>query len=96
MQLNSITFEWDKHNEEKLWERHQVTAEEAEEAFFNRNLVLTGKKQASQEKRYYLYGATDPGRYLFIVFTLKDREVARVISARSMQKSELSWFKKRQ
>ena len=31
MKFDSIRFQWDAFNEPKLWERHQVTADEVEE-----------------------------------------------------------------
>lgn len=51
--------------------------------------------QRSREGKYIAYGATEDGRYLFIVFVIKDNSRIRVISARDMNKSEKRYYKKR-
>ncbi|MBM3466193.1 MAG: BrnT family toxin, partial [Armatimonadetes bacterium] len=77
MCFESINFEWDEHNEPKLWSRHQVSAEEAEEVFFNRNVMRSAGHLAhghDKEERFCfcLFGRTDAGRQLFLVFVYKE------------------------
>jgi uncharacterized DUF497 family protein len=75
-------FEWDEHNEEKLLERHNVSALEAEQCFANPNT----------RRRYgedlLLLGVTDGGRMLFLVYQQKANGVVRVYSAREMTDKE--------
>lgn len=87
--LNSIVgFDWDEGNREKNWLKHQVTTSECEEAFFNLPLLLQPDPSHSQvELRYFVLGQTNVGRYLFIVFTVRNDKI-RVISAREISQKE--------
>ena len=81
-------FDWDEGNAEKNWLSHQVTPQEAEQAFFNRPLIVADDvKHSRQEKRYLILGQTDEDRPLFIAFTLRKGRI-RVISARDMNRKE--------
>jgi len=81
-------FEWDEGNLLKNWARHGVSASECEQVFFNRPLVLTPDERHSQrEARFFGLGHTDPGRRLYIVFTIRG-QLVRVISARDMNRKE--------
>ncbi|NQU38941.1 MAG: BrnT family toxin [Lentisphaerae bacterium] len=81
-------FDWDQGNVEKNWLAHEVTHQEAEQAFFNRPLVVADDpKHSLTEKRYFVLGQTDEDRPLFIAFTVRKRRI-RVISARDMNKKE--------
>ena len=76
------SFEWDEVNIGHIAE-HNVTAEEVEEACFNDPFVLKGR-----QKRYYVLGRADSGRYLVVIIQPKSREIVRVITARDMDKAE--------
>lgn len=81
-------FQWDEGNAGKNWALHQVTQAEAEQAFFNRPVVVASDlRHSTEEPRYAALGQTDAGRRLSIVFTLRDTLV-RVISARGMSRPE--------
>jgi uncharacterized protein len=83
-----VGFDWDDANIDKNWEGHQVTPEEAEEAFFHEPIVLSGDPMSSsKERRYRLLGETMAGRRLFVAFTIR-RKLIRVISARDMNRRE--------
>jgi len=81
-------FDWDEWNTEKIWEKHQVSHAECEQVFFNQPFVVGEDIAHSQEeKRFYVLGRTDPGRALFLVFTIRD-ELIRTITARDMSRNE--------
>jgi uncharacterized protein len=83
-----VGFDWDDANTHKNWERHGVSPEEAEEAFFREPLMVRRDLRHSKtEKRYYALGDTAAGRRLFIAFTIR-RKLIRVISARDMNRNE--------
>lgn len=87
-------FEWDEGNQTKNWIRHQVSAPESEEVFFNLPLLLADDVQHSQEeKRFYILGQTNAGRKLFISFTIRTKKI-RVISARDMSRKERQAYAK--
>ncbi|HEX9757095.1 MAG TPA: BrnT family toxin [Nitrospiria bacterium] len=88
-----IGFEWDKHNSEKIWQKHRVTPSECEEGFFNRPLIVKDDtKHSEKESRYYSLGHSDSGRLLFNVFTVR-RDKIRVISARNVNHKERKVYK---
>ena len=89
-----VGFDWDEANAFKNWESHQVTPEEAEDLFFNEPLVVRSDLRHSQrEKRYYALGQTSRQRYLFVVFTIRQKLV-RVISVRDMNRREKEFYEK--
>ena len=84
-----IGFEWDKGNLDKNWLKHSVTAAETEQIFFNHPLLLLSDPKHSQaENRSYALGRTDNNRLLFISFTIRKKQLIRVISARTMSRKE--------
>ncbi len=87
-------FQWDRHNVQKNWEKHNVSPVESEQAFFNRPLIIVKDIQHSQEEdRYYALGKTDQDRRLFIAFTIR-KKLFRVIFSRDMNKKERKIYEK--
>jgi len=84
----ALRFEWDEFNELKLLDRHNVTRDEAEECFYNRHRI----KRAGLNI-YYLYGQTDEGRYLFLVYEIRNDSGIRIYSARELTKEERGKFR---
>lgn len=76
-------FEWDEGNEDKLLRCHDVSAFEAEQCFTNPNTRKRGPHGAM-----LMFGATDGGRMLFLVYEQKPKGVVRVYSAREMTDGE--------
>ncbi|MBI4707659.1 MAG: BrnT family toxin [Candidatus Omnitrophica bacterium] len=66
-------YDWEK---DKLGE-HEVTFEEAVEAFFNDFEIRRNKRFRD---RWQLIGRTDSGRRLKIIFQLKSGNVVRIIT----------------
>jgi uncharacterized protein len=88
-----VGFDWDESNVQKNWERHGVTPEEAEEIFFHEPLVVRADLwDGEDEKRYYALGQTNPGRLLFVVFTIR-RKLIRVVSSRDMNRNEAEVYR---
>lgn len=75
-------FEWDEYNEEKLLERHNVSALEAEQCFANPHT----KRRHGDD--LLMLGITADGRMLFLVYEQKPGGVVRVYSARDMTEKE--------
>src|SRR5437879_5934667 len=89
-----VGFEWDEGNVAKSWKKHQVSALECEQVFFNRPLVVAEDSPHSvRETRYYALGRTDTERRLFVVFTIRHNHI-RVISARDMSRKERRTYEK--
>jgi len=83
-----VGCERDEGNLTKNRVRHEVTASECEQIYFNQPLVASqDEKHSDQESRYFALGQTDAGRFLFIVFTIR-KNMIREISARDMNRKE--------
>ncbi|MBU1110721.1 BrnT family toxin [Patescibacteria group bacterium] len=83
-----LAFEWDKGNVDKSFLRHQVTNQEAEEVFVNEpKFIIEDDKHSLMEKRYLLWGKTNVGRKLAVIFTFRVKKI-RIISARDMNQKE--------
>lgn len=81
-------FDWDSGNRDKNWLKHRVASGECEEVFFNLPMLLQADPAHSQsERRSFVLGQTNAGRYLFIVFTIRNDKI-RVISARDLSQKE--------
>jgi uncharacterized DUF497 family protein len=85
---NCKGFDWDDGNSNKNWYLHGVFDGECEDVFFNLPFIVAADTKHSQrEPRFFALGRTDANRWLFIAFAVRN-DLIRVISARSMTKSE--------
>jgi uncharacterized DUF497 family protein len=85
---NCTGFDWDKANQNKNWDKHQVSIYECEQVFLNETLlVVEDHKHSAHEKRFCALGVTNRSRKLFLGFTIRD-DLIRVISARDMSVKE--------
>lgn len=87
--MQKITrFEWNARNVGHI-ARHRVKPEEAEEAFWNEPVFRKGRGGFRT-----VYGRTDEGRYLFVVYVRKVGGTACVITARDMTPAERRWYRR--
>ena len=85
-------FQWDDGNIDKNLILHNVENWECEQVFFNEPLlILDDPKHSAAEKRWAVFGSTDAGRLLVVVFTRRGKLI-RVISARDMGRKEKSFY----
>ena len=92
-----IKFDWNKGNIGKNF-KHDVNDKESEESFFDeRRKVYRDPFHSGKENREILIGKTKKNRLLYIVFTMrgKDKEKVRIISARDINKKEVSLYEKK-
>ncbi len=83
-------FEWDDDNIEHV-ARHHVSPDEVEDVAFDDEPWV---KRGRGETRYML-GYTVAGRYLFVVYVLKGKGRARVITAMDMDEKTRRLYKRR-
>jgi len=82
------TFQWDKGNVHKSYQRHGITPNEAEEAFLDEKaIILRDIKHSLTEERYLLIGKTSEEKLLLVVFTFRRKKI-RIISARKANRKE--------
>lgn len=86
----TIGFDWDEANSGKSASKHSVSRAEAEQIFFDEQLMLADDVKPSQdEPRYHALGQTIEGRLLHVTFTLRDNQTRiRVIFARDANRRE--------
>ena len=68
------SFEWDAGNILKIWDSHQVRPSECEEVFANG--PFGGRpdiKHSTTEERHFAFGATNEGRLLTVIYTIRGR-----------------------
>jgi uncharacterized protein len=81
-------FQWDAGNWDKNWRKHRVAAYECEQVFFNQPLIVRSEEPAGKkDPDFYALGQTDEGRWRFIAFIVRSRQI-RVVSARDMTPRE--------
>lgn len=82
------SFEWDKGNIDKSYQKHGITPGETEEIFLDENLkVIRDIRHSQDEKRFIAIGKTFEGKTLFLVFTFRKNRI-RIISARKANVKE--------
>ena len=80
-------FEWDEWNSQYIELGHGILPAEAEEVFAVHPLFRKTKRG-----HYVAMGPTGGGRYVTIVFEMKKRGIARVITGWDMDDSEKRYY----
>ncbi|OIP87194.1 hypothetical protein CO009_02800 [Candidatus Shapirobacteria bacterium CG_4_8_14_3_um_filter_35_11] len=95
MKFEPLNFQWDEGNQNKNWQKHQVSKTESEEIFFdNYKIVINDFLHSDKEKRWILFGKTKQKRILYTVFTIR-KKIIRIISARDANKKEKKLYEKK-
>ncbi len=88
---DALEFEWDKGNIGKN-KKHNVEDKEAEEVFLDEGKVIFRDKLHSQfEERFIVVGKTKKERLLYVCFSRRKKKI-RIISARDINKKEVSMY----
>lgn len=82
-------FDWDKANRDHLG-RHRVRAEEFEQAMSNEPIDLEWE-DVEGEIRYHAVGATDSGRVLYMVWTVRGEAIRAVTAFTAPPAATLAW-----
>jgi hypothetical protein len=94
--MDVVGFEWDSGNREKC-RKHGVPMEEIESLFTRPHAIRVDAEHSKSEERLRAIGKTAAGRYVFLVFTIRERDdghYIRPISARYMHKKEIEYYEK--
>ena len=83
-------FQWDRGNDRKNFDLHDVTQSEAELVFSDPRLIIVEDIEHSHdETRFNALGFIPTGRFLHVTFTMRNlNTIIRVISARDMDEQE--------
>lgn len=82
-------FEWDEGNVPHSELGHGIEPEEVEEVFANKPLFRRTKKG-----HYVAFGSTCAGRYLTVVFELKDAGLVRPLTGWDMRRKEIQYYRR--
>lgn len=85
----ATVFDWDVHNVGHV-ARHGVHPEEVEDAVERAHAIIPAKDMHG-EKRWKLFGRSAAGRYLVVVFTIRDDRL-RPVTAHTMNERERSIY----
>lgn len=82
-------FNWDEHNRDKSAAKHGVPVDEIESVFTGRVSMALGiqVRPAVDEERLAIIGPSFKGRFLVVVFTLREGRI-RPISTRPANRKE--------
>ena len=83
-------FEWDDNNIEHI-AKHGVFPDEVEDVAFDDDPWIRKGRKGTR----YMLGYTVAGRYLFVVYVLKGKGIARVITSMDMDDKTKKLYKKR-
>ncbi len=81
-----VAFDWNDANREHVRD-HRVEPEEAEDGLLDPARIGVPAYRVGREQRWAALGATEDGRLLFVVFTLR-RSKVRVVTARDANPRE--------
>ncbi len=75
-----MTFEWDERKNKENTEKHKVSFNKAQYAFFDSNrIILKDKKHSDKESRYFCIGQIEGG-IVTVRFTMR-KENIRIFGA---------------
>ena len=75
-----MTFEWDEYKNQENIEKHQVSFERAQEAFFDKNrVIIKDKKHSKKEERFFCIG-NDGNGIVTVRFTMRNENI-RILGA---------------
>ena len=86
--LNGIRFEWDSKKSESNLHKHRILFENACEIFFDPFLRMMEPEIQNGQIREAIIGMTMNWRLLYVVYTMLDNDIFRIISARPVTKHE--------
>ena len=87
-------FNWDAANRDKC-ERHGLAVATIEALFRQPLAIMPDPAHSRAETRFKAIGRSESGRYVFMVFTLREQDAAlliRPISARYMHQKEIRHY----
>ena len=78
--LTQISFEWDEEKDQKNFTKHGIHFKTAIKVFLDPDKLIREDEEHPEELRYDIIGRV--GKVLFVVCTLRENGVIRIISAR--------------
>ena len=92
--LQGIQFEWDSYKADTNFQKHRISFDTACEAFFDPFLQSVEVEEVDEEFREAIIGMSVAWKLLYVVFTIRNEDNFRIISARPVTKSEREKYEK--
>ncbi len=87
-----MKFEWDEFKNQENIQKHNISFEKAQEAFFDKKrIILKDEKHSSKEARFFCIGYDNAG-ILTVRFTIRDDHI-RIIGAGYWRKGKAIYEK---
>lgn len=90
--LHQIQFEWDSTKAEANRKKHNVGFEEACQTFFDPFFYVLEDASYGDERRETLIGMTLQWNVLYVVYTIRQGDIFRIISARPATSAERRFY----
>ena len=87
-----MDVEWDPGKAAENLKKHGVRFEEAATSLLDPNALAQEDESAEGEARWVLIGMSTNARLLTVVYTLRDENRIRLISARKATRKEASFY----
>ena len=87
-ELQGIQFEWDNYKSDTNFQKHGISFDTACEAFLDPFLQSAEVEEVDEEFREAIIGMTVAWKLLYVVYTIRNEDKFRIISARPVTKGE--------
>ena len=94
--LQGIQFEWDSSKSETNLRKHGITFENAWEVFFDPFVRMMETEIHDGQIREAIVGMTKNWRLLYVVFTIPNDDIFRIISARPVTRQERQQYEEQE
>ena len=86
--FQGIQFEWDRQKADINLQKRGISFETACEVFLDPFVQSIDVEEVDEELREAIIGMTISWKLLYVVYTIRNEEIFRIISARSVTKIE--------
>ena len=86
--FQGIQFEWNSDKADINFQKHGISFETACEAFLDPFVQSVDVEEVDEEFREAIIGMTVSWKVLRVVYTIRNNEIFRIVSARPVTKSE--------
>ena len=88
-----MRYEWDNQKRKSNLEKHGIEFADAISALDD-TAALTRQDEEAEELRFVTLGSDATGRLLVVVYTYRDEDVVRIISARRATRAERTVYER--
>lgn len=90
-----LKFEWNENKNKQNIQKHNLSFEEAKDAFYDDySLLVNDESHSESEDRFFQIGMIKSLKIVCVVFCVRREDTIRIISARYATKREISEYEK--